>query len=66
MDDRNDAELSDLAGSVDDRLTQLARLEAERRALPAEWLRRQLHAALEAWAADESEIDIDSERRSDF
>ena len=29
MDDRNDAELSDLAGSVDDRLTQLARLEAD-------------------------------------
>ena len=55
----------DLTGSVDDRIRQLAQRESAG-ALSAEWLRRQLDAALLAWADDETTLDIEEESRSDF
>lgn len=55
---------ADLAGTADERLAQLARLESS--ALSPEWLRRQLESALSAWEADETKLDIDVEARTDF
>lgn len=59
-------EPDDLTGSVDQRIEQLAALEDDGTPLPAEWLRRQLTATLAAWAADETEIDIESETHVDY
>lgn len=55
---------ADLSGTADDRLRQLAELESID--LPGSWLRRQLHAALSAWADDETRLDIDEEARTDY
>ena len=57
-------ELADLTGSADQRLAQLRTMD--QRTQTAVWLRRQLTAALLAWGADETELDIDEEARSDF
>ncbi len=59
-------EPDDLTGTADDRLVQLASLQAAGTPLGAEWLRRQLNRALGAWAADETELDIERESRVDF
>jgi hypothetical protein len=57
----------DLTGTADERAHQLAQLDGEAdTVLSAEWLRRQLDAALLAWGADESELDIDRESRVDY
>ena len=64
--DSDDAQPADLDGSVDERIAQLAILETRGERLPTEWLRRQLHAALTAWADDETELDVDAETRIDF
>jgi hypothetical protein len=55
---------ADLSGTADERMKQLQELGAA--PLTAEWLRRQLDAVLVAWAADETELDIDREARTDF
>jgi hypothetical protein len=55
---------ADLTGTADERAKQLALLGGT--ALSAEWLRRQLDAALVAWGADETELDIDRESRVDY
>ena len=60
---QNDPE--DLHGAVDERRRQLAALSSAG-PLSAEWLRRQLDAGLDAWAADETALDIDRESRNDF
>lgn len=54
----------DLTGTADERAKQLDLLAGT--ALSAEWLRRQLDAALVAWGADETELDIDRESRVDY
>lgn len=54
----------DLTGTADERLTQLNSLAGVD--LTAEWLRRQLDAALMAWGADETELDIEKESRVDY
>ncbi|MFS0734581.1 hypothetical protein ABC304_17940 [Microbacterium sp. 1P10UB] len=56
---------ADLTGTADERRQQLAQRQAEG-PLPADWVTRQLVAALEAWAADETVLDIDQESRTDF
>ncbi|GAA3212744.1 hypothetical protein [Microbacterium terregens] len=55
----------DLHGTADERVAQLARWDAGG-PLPAEWLRRQLDAALAAWADDETTLDIEKEAHTDF
>lgn len=57
--------LDDLTGTADERRQQLAQREAAA-PLPADWLKRQLDGALDAWAADETVLDIDQEARTDF
>ncbi|HET6301904.1 hypothetical protein [Microbacterium sp.] len=59
------ADPPDLTGTVDERRRQLDALAAAG-PLSAEWLRRQLEAALDAWASEESELDVDKERKVDF
>lgn len=54
----------DLSGTASERRRQLENLDADQ--LTAEWLRRQLEAALDAWGTDETELDIDRESRVDF
>ncbi|MFG6502214.1 hypothetical protein [Microbacterium sp. P05] len=54
----------DLTGTADDRIAQLTQLDAGD--LSADWLRRQLDAALQAWADDETTLDIDEEARVDY
>ncbi|KAA9108085.1 hypothetical protein [Microbacterium rhizomatis] len=66
MSESNAASPDDLTGTVDEWIAQLAELEAQGVTLPAEWLRRQLGAALTAWADAESRIDIDKEAREDY
>lgn len=56
--------LEDLFGTVDDRQKRLASLPAE--SLTAEWLRRQLDSALEAWAVTQTEVDIAMESHADY
>lgn len=58
------AEPGDLVGTADERKAQLDRLEPQ--SLTADWLRRQLDSALDAMAADETEIDIEKEGHADF
>jgi hypothetical protein len=66
MTETNDAAPTDLSGTVDERIARLTALETDGEHLPAEWLHRQLRAALEAWAEDETEVDIEEETRSDY
>lgn len=54
----------DLTGTADERAKQLDLLAGT--ALTADWLLRQLYAALVAWGADETELDIDRESRIDY
>lgn len=54
-----------LSGTADERRSQLAHL-AERGPLSAEWLKRELDAVLDAWAEDETVIDVEEEARTDF
>lgn len=54
--------MEDLIGGPDERRAQLENLDA----VDAVWLRRQLELALEAWAADDTELDIDRESRVDY
>jgi len=54
----------DLTGTVDERLAQLSRLAPE--SLTREWLRRQLDAALAAWASDDTELDITKDAHTDY
>ncbi|MFJ4172816.1 hypothetical protein [Microbacterium sp. NPDC089696] len=56
--------LEDLFGTVDDRQKRLAALPAE--SLSAEWLRRQLDSALDAWAVTQTEADIARESHADY
>ncbi|MBZ4488041.1 hypothetical protein LQ938_11815 [Microbacterium sp. cx-55] len=53
----------DLVGTADERRAQLAALTVP---LPADWLHRQLIAALNAWAGDETTLDIGIEARTDY
>jgi hypothetical protein len=55
---------ADLTGTVDERRRQLSQLAPD--SLSPEWLRRQLDAALDAWAADETEVDIQKEAHIDY
>ena len=55
---------ADLSGTADERMKQLEALGESPHT--AEWLRRQLDAALLAWADDETELDIDRESHTDF
>jgi len=55
---------SDLTGSVDERMQQLA--DTPMSAQTSAWLRHQLDATLTAWAADRTTLDIDQEGRTDF
>jgi hypothetical protein len=55
----------DLVGTADERTEQLARIAADG-PLSAEWLRRQLDAALAAWADDETTLDIEQENHADY
>ena len=55
----------DLVGTADERMAQLARI-ADDGPLSAEWLRRQLDAALAAWADDETTLDIEQENHADY
>ena len=57
--------MDDLTGNAGQRARRLAELETEG-APSAEWLRRQLALALEAWAADEKTLDIEAEGHEDF
>ena len=57
--------MEDLTGGPDERGERLAGLEKEA-AVEASWLRRQLGLALEAWAADETDLDIEREARIDY
>lgn len=59
------SEPDDLTGTADERRRRLAELTAAT-ALSAEWLARQLDAALSAWADDETVLDIEEESRVDF
>jgi hypothetical protein len=54
----------DLSGTADERVSQLRQFDG--RDLPADWLRRQLHAALLAWADEETELDIQRESKVDY
>jgi hypothetical protein len=63
MTDSLPAQPDDLTGTADERLAQLAQVTGP---LPAEWLRRQLDAALAAWADDETALDIDAEAHADY
>jgi len=64
MADDSTSEPADLIGTADERMKQLEALGPSPQ--PAEWLRRQLDAALLAWADDETELDIDRESHTDF
>ena len=55
---------TDLTGTVDDRIRQLASTPVDEQT--PEWLRRQLDAALASWAQDRTALDIDEEARTDF
>jgi hypothetical protein len=55
----------DLSGTVDERIRQLAAAEPSM-LQSTEWLLRQLQRALEAWAADETQLDIDTEAHVDY
>ncbi|MDH6180028.1 hypothetical protein M2152_000210 [Microbacteriaceae bacterium SG_E_30_P1] len=57
--------MDDLTGTADERMHQLATLEASG-PLDAAWLRRQLDLTLQAWASDETELDIERESHTDF
>ncbi|GAA2001030.1 hypothetical protein [Microbacterium ulmi] len=65
MTDSTPAPVDDLAGTADERIRQLALLDASN-ALTAEWLRRQLDSALAAWADDETVLDIEADSHVDF
>lgn len=64
MDDPRADAPDDLAGTVDDRMKQLALLPAE--SLSAQWLRRQLDNALVAWSGVETEVDISRDAHTDY
>lgn len=66
MTEREDAGTSDLSGTADERIAQLASLEQSTARLTSEWLRRQLRSALGAWAEDETKVDIEAESRTDY
>ena len=55
---------ADLRGTLDERTRQLASVPESDQT--AEWLRRQLKGALEAWAEDQTALDVDREGRDDF
>ena len=55
---------ADLSGTAGERMKQLEALGTSPQT--AAWLRRQLDAALLAWADDETELDIDREAKTDF
>ena len=57
--------MDDLTGGAGERARRLAALASEG-PLEAQWLRRQLDLALEAWAADQKALDVDAESREDF
>ena len=57
--------MDDLTGTADERMQQLLSREASG-PLTTEWLRRQLDLALEAWADEETELDIARESHTDF
>ncbi|NYE19859.1 hypothetical protein [Microbacterium immunditiarum] len=56
---------ADLHGTADERRRQLDE-HAASGSLSAEWLRRQLDSTLDAWSSDETELDVDKERKVDF
>jgi len=58
-------QVPDLVGTADERMAQLERIAADG-PLSAEWLRRQLDAALAAWADDETTLDIEQENHADY
>ena len=64
MTDSTGPEAPDLSGRADERLAQLSSIDPTRQS--AEWLHRQLRAALMAWGEDETTLDIDEEARTDF
>jgi len=66
MTETDRAEPDDLSGVVDERISQLASLEASPAHLSEEWLRRQLHSALAAWARNETLTEIEAENRTDY
>ncbi len=55
----------DLHGAADERRRQYDEYTASG-SVSAQWLRRQLEATLDAWASDETELDVDKERKVDF
>ena len=57
--------MKDLTGTADERMNQLELLEAAE-PLSAEWLRRQLDLVLQAWADDETKLDIEEESHTDY
>ncbi|PXA67091.1 hypothetical protein [Cryobacterium arcticum] len=61
---KTESTVTDLTGSPDERMTQLQNLPRD--AQSSEWLRRQLDAALRAWANEETELVIIKESRTDY
>lgn len=66
MSETNQPVPSDLSGTVDERIAQLASLEAGSEQLPPEWVLRQLRSTLASWATDATEVDIEVEKRTDY
>ena len=65
MSDTHGGSLPDLAGTVDERRTQLDRLRSNG-AVTAEWLLRQLDQALTDWAALETRFDVEKDGHPDY
>lgn len=65
MTEPSSSEPPDLTGAVDERIEQLARVDAAGD-VSAAWLRRQLDLVLAAWAEDATQLDIDTEARADY
>ncbi|HWM16829.1 MAG TPA: hypothetical protein VNP97_09590 [Microbacterium sp.] len=63
--DEMTTEPADLHGTADERRRQLEELTTIG-TLDADWLRRQLDAVIDAWANDETTLDIDKELHVDF
>jgi hypothetical protein len=66
MSELDQSQPADLAGSVDERIAQLASLEERGDQLSQEWLLHQLRSALEAWAKDETQVDRVLDNRTDY
>ncbi|MFS0795084.1 hypothetical protein [Microbacterium sp. 1P10AE] len=66
MSETNQPVPADLSGTVDERIAQLASLEAGSEQLPPEWVLRQLRSTLASWATDATEVDIEVEKRTDY